>query len=261
MFLLFLAFAILVLLYFLNKFKQARLVRYFKDYSVLVGGARGTGKDMLFNYVIYKRKRSYIGNVRYAQFPSTTDTSVKPKDKKHIIFEPLIQWSVGGNTNRNFIEDRLRPYTYPYNDDIDYYISDVGVYFPAQEVNDLNKRYPSATVFQALLRHLGNANLHANTQAFNRPWDKLREQFEIYILCRRCKVFFGRFVHQKLTVYDNYDTALSKARPLRKGLGRTARLEYRKFTSKYGLVKDISVWYPLRKKYDTRVFKNLLKGV
>lgn len=247
----------------INEIKKTKLVKIFKENSVLVGGARGSGKDMLFNYIITRRRKSYISNVQYAEYKLAKreeEKKIKPKDKKWIRFDPLYQWGMGGNDNKSFIEGKINKYEYPYKDKIDYYISDIGVYFPAQEVTMLNKRYKTATVFQALLRHMGDANLHANTQAFNRPWDKIREQFEIYILCRKCKVWFGKIVRQKVTIYDRYESAIDKVSPMRKGLGRKARQEYEKFRAQYGEIKTMKIWYIMKKKYNTRMFKEMLKG-
>lgn len=243
-----------------NIANKAKIVRYFKETSVLVGGARGRGKDMLFNFVIEKRKRSYISNVQYAGASEAENgTEVKPKDQKWIDFEPIYQWSMGGNTNRDFIEGKLKQYKYPYQDRIDYYISDIGVYFPSQEFAYLNTRYKGAVAFQALARHLGDCNIHGNTQAFNRPWDKIREQFETFILMDRTRVLFGKFVKQRMYIYDRLESAEAKIKPMKHGIGRTARIEREKFRAQYGSIEKVTIRYILKNKYDSRRFKKMLE--
>lgn len=237
--------------------KRRKVINTFKNTSVLVGGARGKGKDMLMNYVVSKRNNTYISNIQYAEAEKGNEKS-KKKDGKWIEFDPLKQWGLGGNTNRDFIEDTLHKYEYQYNDGIDYYISDIGVYFPSQDFAILNARYKSATAFQALARHLGDCNVHANTQAFNRVWDKIREQFETYILCRKCKVTFGRFIKQKITIYDNYESACMGIEPIPSGIGKKARQEKAKFIAEHGHIQKMTIRYILKKKYDTRRFKKIL---
>ncbi len=242
-----------------NSLAKKTIIKTFAEKSVQVAGARGSGKDMLFNYVIDRRKRTYISNVQYAEFKEGDETSL-PRDKKWIRLDPLKQWTIGGNTIQDFINGTIQEYEYPYADGIDYYVSDVGVYLPAQENSLLNKKYPSMPLFQALLRHLGDANFHMNAQAFNRPWDKVREQAESYILCRKCKVTFGRFVTQRLTIYERYQSACDKLQPMRRGIGKQARLQYQQFTAEHGEIKNIKIRYILRHKYDSRRFKTILRG-
>ena len=235
------------------------VVRLFENSSVCVGGARGTGKDMLFNYVISRRKLSYISNVEYSSSGSSSEASLR--DFKRIPFDPLVQWSVGGNTSRSFISGSLVPYSYPFDDGIDYYISDGGIYFPSQEFSFLNSSYPSFPVFQALARHLGDCNIHVNVQSFNRLWDKIREQFETYILCLSCHVLFGRYVFQRVRIYDRYQSAVDHVRPMKRHFGRSSKIEFDKFCASYGDIRSKFLVYRLSKKYDSRRFKSLLGGV
>lgn len=238
-----------------------RIVRLFSDTSVCVGGARGSGKDLLFNHVVESRKASYISNMVYG---GTSDvksvSSVKSSDFVRIPFEPSVQWSLGGNVCRDFIEGDIKSYKYPFPDGIDYYISDGGVYFPSQEFSSLNKKYPSFPLFQALVRHLGDCNIHVNVQAFGRLWDKLREQFEYYILCRSSRVLFGHIVFQRLTVYERYQSAVDKVPAFKRGIGKKSRLQYQDLLCKYGLCRNYTLVYIMKHKYDSRRFKSILEG-
>lgn len=252
---------------------KRELVKLFDYGSVLVFGMRGRGKDTLFNYVINTRKQKYISNVKYT----------KSVDK-FIQFDPLHQMDVGGNTPINLIENDIIPYEYPLEDGIDYYISDAQAYFPSQDYQYLNKRYRSLPLFQGISRHLGNCNVHCNTQVLNRVWDKLREQSDIYIQCRNCKytawywrpwsvlnfLWFknGRpfidkspTVKLKYIIYEKYEAALNNKRPYPRGHGKQYRAAKASYEAENGkiLVRKIKFRSPYD--YDDRVFKTILRGV
>jgi hypothetical protein len=176
------------------------------------------------------------------------------------------------NSSDNFISDNIIPYDYPYPEKSDIYISDAGIYFPAQDCNVLNRKYPSFAVFQALSRHLGDCNFHVNAQNLNRVWDKIREQSDIYIRCIKCRVF-RKWVIQRVIVYDKYDSCLNRVEPyipIRPPMlaGRKVSAEYkarnevarREFIQNYGVVKRKTLIYKNKSKYDTRFFKKLLGG-
>ena len=142
---------------------------------------------------------------------------------------------------------------------IDYFISDAGIYFPSQEFSRLNKIYPSLPVFQALSRHLGDCNFHANVQNLNRLWDKIREQADCYLLCTRCSVFFHKFVSQTIYYYDRYQSCVDRVKPMKKRWGRMGKIEYDKFVANYGTIKKLKIWGILRYKFDSRRFKAILE--
>ena len=168
--------AVIFLFICLSRLLSWRFVkRCFYEGNVIVCGLRGRGKDVLFSLVTNSCKSKYISNIDYTG------------DNRFINFK-LEDIGVGGNTFENFISNRIKPYSYPYEDGIDYFISDSGIYFPSQEFSRLNKLFPSVPVFQALSRHLGDCNFHCNVQNLNRLWDKIREQADTYILCVKCKV-------------------------------------------------------------------------
>ena len=126
-----------------------KILKLFKGGSVSVAGVRGSGKDMLFSNVIARRKGYYISNVDYK---CKRSKFVKVNFKKLSV----------GNTWKNLLEDKPKQYIYPYPDGTDIYLSDCGVYFPAQYCNELNKYYADLPVFMALSRQLGECNVHTN---------------------------------------------------------------------------------------------------
>lgn len=229
-----------------------RIINIFKDGNVSIFGLRGRGKDLLMSNVVVRRKKPYVSNVDYGG--AFIDFN----------YEDI---SVGGNTYENFIKGDLKRYVWPYPDGTDIYISDAGVYFPSQYCGDLNKRYGQMAVFQALSRHVGKCNFHFNSQALNRVWDKIREQSDHYILCRRCFYLFG-LVIQFVTIYDKYESAQEKQRPLKlplplfasKEMKLQREIQYAQFEAQHGRVTNGILLYRNKSKYDTRRFKALLEA-
>ncbi|MBQ3235771.1 MAG: hypothetical protein IJA97_06400 [Clostridia bacterium] len=238
--------------------------KYFSRGNVCVDGLRGRGKDMLMSNVIYRRNEPYISNIDY---------KCRTKKMSGNVCIPLDLSSIDVKNNyKNFVTDKIIPYDYPYPEHCDLWISDSQLYFPSQYNGELNKLYPNIPNFLALSRQLGNANIHINTQNLNRVWDKIREQSDFYIKCRDCKVL-GKLVIQKITVYDKAQSCIDRVDPFRplkapifskqeaKAMYRTKNEELlRKFKETYGCVRNYTLIYINRSKYDTRLFKSILKG-
>lgn len=228
-----------------------KIIKLFKSGNVCVFGLRGRGKDMLMANVVVRRKLPYVSNVNYCDgfFPLE-----------------LKEFDCGENTYDNFITGRIKPYQYPYADGVDLYISDVGVYFPSQYCNELNKKYGYFTTFMALSRQLGECNVHFNVQNLNRAWDKLREQSDIYICCNWCKVLFGKLVIQKVTIYEKYESAVARIppyRPPKVSLNQDRKLQVlmqkQSYRVSHGEIKPRLLIYWNKSCYDTRVFKSMME--
>lgn len=179
-----------------------KVCRLFKRGSVCVTGMRGSGKDMLTANVIARRKADYVSNVDY---------KIKKGFYQEFDYDKI---NLNGNTYDDLLHKRVKPYSYPYINGSDIYLSDTGVYFPSQYCNELNKKYPSLPLFFALSRQLGDCNVHVNVQNLGRVWDKLREQSDIYIRCRYCLYLFG-FVVQGITLYDKAQSCQDRVKPCR----------------------------------------------
>lgn len=245
---------VLVLVTIVLAIRRKQLLQLFRSGNVIVTGLRGCGKDMLFSFVTNQRvksrrkKQQYISNIDYTG------------GKGHISYSPRY-FQLGGNKFANFVAGKFIPYKYPLADNIDYFLSDGGVYFPAQYYSTLDKLYPSAPLMFALSRHLGNCNIHVNVQNLNRLWDKIREQSDTYILCRSCRVI-GRIAVQKITVYDNYDSCCSRRRPFVKSLwgGREMRMRAAEYRANYGYIQDMTIVHVVPKKhYNDRIFRDYLE--
>ena len=229
-----------------------KLIKLFNDGNVCVTGLRGRGKDMLMSNVVVRRNRPYVANVDYGG----NEGLFKP-------FNPLDYDTK--NSYKNFIEGKLNSYEYPYPDGTDIYISDCGVYFPAQYCSELNKYYGGLISFMALSRHLGACNVHINVQNLNRAWDKIREQSDIYIACNRCIVLFHKIVLQSITLYESYDSCVKRVPPfsMKRPMMNKDRLQqwelaYEHYRCNYGKVQSKILLYVNKSTYDTRFFKTLL---
>lgn len=232
-----------------------KIIRLFRDGNVAVTGLRGRGKDMLFSNVVARRRLPYVSNVDYGGSHSPLE---------------LEKLAVGGNTYKDFLNGNLKPYKYPYEDGTDVYISDVGVYFPSQYCNELNRDYRQLPVFYALSRHLGACNVHFNVQNLNRAWDKLREQCDVYVQCDKCIYLWG-LVLQRVTIYSSAESCMQRREPLvlpRVSLFAKNKAEIRmqreiakeSHRAQHGTIERGWLIYVNRGRYDTRAFKKLLEN-
>lgn len=230
--------------------------RTFKKGNVCVTGLRGCGKDMLFANVTARCTREYISNIDYhnkALFHGFAPDALRI-----------------GNTYENFIKQVINPFKYLYRQGVDFYLSDVGVYFPSQYNGELNKNYRDIPTFMALSRHIADCNVHINVQNLNRAWDKIREQSDTYIRCISCHVI-GKLVIQTIIVYDQYDACLKRVEPFRPlrapllSMG-SARAMYkvkneellRSFKERNGSVRRYTLIYLNKSNYNTRQFADML---
>lgn len=230
-----------------------KVMNEFEKHSVSVFGEKGSGKDLLTGNVIVRRKKTYVSNINYGG-------DFIPYDYEAINVN---------NTYEEFNSGRIIPYVFPYPDGTDIYLSDCGVYFPSQYCNELNKRYKSLPVFMALSRQLGKCAVHQNAQALGRVWDKIREQSVKYILCKKAIYIKGiNLVLMRIAIYDKYESAVEKRRPLVVSkplfMNKEMRLRYRQqleeYTCNHGVIKEGWLIFFNKSKHDTRAFKNILKG-
>lgn len=228
-----------------------KVIKLFELGNVCVCGLRGRGKDLLMSNVAVRRKLPYVCNIDYGG------------ERYPFNYSDL---DCGRNTYKNFISGDVDRYVYPFPDGTDVYLSDAGIYFPAQFCNELNKQYQYMAVFQAISRHVGNCNFHFNAQNLNRVWDKIREQSDLYVLCRRC-FYVGGWVLQFITVYDRYQSALDRQKPLRISVPPLAnsqtrmmvRIQKDQYKAAHGMIKNRILFYKNRSSYDTRQFKTTLE--
>lgn len=226
-----------------------KLLQYFDKSSVIVYGAKGKGKDLIFQKIIYmKRKKAYYSNINYGYA---------------YYKEPIRNLSVAPNTFKKFINNDIKVINKnPDYEGIDYYISDAGVFLPAQYNGELNKQYQSLPIYYALSRHLYNSNIHMNTQFLGRAWNMLREQADKFIkACGTIKI--GGYIFVKCMFYERYETAMSNILPMKKPplLNKYYKAQYEQYNSTYGEIKKgLFLIKTKHIRYDTRVFHNILFG-
>ena len=231
-----------------NHLTNRNMLWNFKHCNVLIAGKKGSGKDLLTQYVINKRNDYYYSNIDYGgdrKIISLMDVSCGPNDYDHII--------------NNKIEKQ--PHTFKEGKDV--YISDIGIYLPSSMDSLLYKKFPSMPIRYMLSRHLNNGNIHCNTQSIERGWKALREQADFYIQVKRTYKIFGYFFITKYISYDKYESAKQTLLPLKaRHFNKYSKAEFDKYRATNG---DIRVGYIFQTKrklyYDTRAMeKILLKG-
>lgn len=254
--------------------KFRTIIRMFESGNVCVCGLRGTGKDVLMGNVIARRNKPYVSNLDYTN----------GKNYQVLDFDKI---DVGGNTYKNLLTGNIKYYEFPYEQGSDIYISDAGIYLPAQYCNELNKQYPYLPTYFALSRQVSHNNVHVNVQHLARVWDKIREQSDLYIRCRFCWVPFGSLIYklkqkpklkwlervplfaiQGITLYDKYQSCLDRVKPCRisvplmakKEVKLQARMYLDKFRNTYGTIQNRLLIYRNRSKHDTYYFEVLFKN-
>lgn len=227
--------------------------KWFQRGSVCVCGQRGRGKDLLMSNVAV-RQPSHISNVCYGQGHIPLDFN-----KLDI-----------NNDYRSLVSGNVVEYIYPYPEGVDIYISDIGVYFPSQYTNNLNKDYPHLPAFLGLSRHLGKANCHLNTQCLNRCWVQYREQSDTYLMCLGVFKPLLRLgiVVQRVRYYELYDACVRRVPPFMlpkpsalssKEVKQNYEIEKARYDQTNGKVRDYLLVYKNKSTYDDRYFKTLLE--
>lgn len=244
-------FILLLIVFFISfYFKKNNdfLVSKFKDNNTIVFGAKGTGKDLLFQLVIYKSKLPYLSNIDYGY--SYSNISLKDISVAPNTFESLIENNIT-IINKN-----------PSIEGVNIFISDAGIYLPSQYDSKLSKEYASLPIFYALSRHLYNSNIHINTQALNRVWVKLREQSDHYFKTLKTIKFFPFVLLVKVRYFSEYQSAENNLLPMNKSIiNKFNKGLSNQYEATNGIIKDfyVLIW---RKKifYDSRHFHKVFFG-
>lgn len=237
--------------------KQHQTFKYvlwhFKHCNVVVGGKKGSGKDIFFQDVIDHRKDFYYANMDYGgecDVISLKDISLLDKKSgKHITYNDFLNDTVV-KTKHKFYEGK------------DIYISDGGVFLPSHMDSALHKAYPSLPIFYALSRQLYDMNIHVNVQNFERLWKPLREQADFFVYVHRT-IKLPFILLTRYTTYEKLETAIQRVNPMKvRALNKFSKAEVDKHNATFGTIKN--GWLIVRKrkiKFDTRAFEKIvLKG-
>lgn len=220
----------------------------FKHCNVIVAGKKGSGKDLLFQWVINKRKDYYYSNISYG--------------RQHKIIK-LRQVACEPNSYDNIVNDKIEKQPHFFKEGKDIYISDIGIYLPSYMDSKLYQKFPSMPIYYALSRHFADNNVHCNTQNIERGWKALREQADFYIQVKRTYKIFGYFFITKYYSYDNYESAKKHLLPIKNRiLNKYSKAETDIYNATNGDIRKGYIFQIKRKLYyDTRAMeKILLKG-
>lgn len=220
------------------------LLNGFKNGNSITFGKKGRGKDLLFQWVINKRKDFYYSNLNYGgkhKIVAIKDISIFPNTYQKFILNDI------DRVKRNFFEEK------------DFYISDIGNYLPSQYDSMLHKTFPSMPLFYSLSRHLYNSNIHCNSQSLERPWKALREQADFFVKCKGV-IKLPFFLIISVNTYDKYKSALDELEPLSaRILNKYSKAETDLYIAQHGEIKHGHIFVRRSKiKYDTRAFENLI---
>lgn len=243
------AIALLLLTFWLVKqwWFTRTMVNEFKKCNVVVAGKKGSGKDLIFNKVINKRKDEYYSNIKYGG-------RCKVISLKKVSVEP--------NTYKEFINENVTKIKRTFKEKKDIYISDGGVYLPSYMDSTLYKTYPSFPIYYALSRHLYDHNIHVNVQNFERLWKAIREQADYFVLCKKTIKIFGIFFTKVIT-YDKLSSAVQNLLPIKtRLLNKYSKAEVDLYNCQNGEIKQgWVIQFKRNIHYDTRAFeKVVLKG-
>ena len=217
----------------------------FKRCNVIVSGKKGSGKDLLFQWVINKRhKEDYYSNISYGN----KYTNIK-----------LLDVSCAPNDYKIIVNDKIIPQPHKIKENADIYISDIGIFLPSYMDSKLYQLFPSMPIFYALSRHLYNNNVHCNTQNIERGWKALREQADFYCICKRTTKIFG-FLITKVYTYEKYESARQQLEPLKtRMLNKYSKAEVDIYNATNGVIKKGHIIQRIKNlKYDTRAFEKIL---
>jgi len=217
-------------LYF--SYQDRWLLNAFDNYDCAVYGLRGASKDVIFAHAINLKGGKHYSNIRY-----NGDTEVRDLKDLH----------VGGNEYPDFINGSIKKFTPNFEEGYHFFISDAGVYLGCQYNKELNDNYGELPIHLALRRHLYDSHVHTNSQALNRPWDKVREQQGCFIHALGANDY-GKYLIVKAISYTKYESALECLPPPDK--------PDKYHVMKYGEISEHKFKVPVTSlTYDTRHFK------
>lgn len=222
------------------------VVKGFEHGNTIVDGHKGKGKDLVFQYVINKRKKPYYANIDYGG----EHTNISCRE---ISIEP--------NTYDNFINDNVTPIKRQFVENKDFYISDGGIFLPSYADSTLHKTYKSMPLFYPMSRHISNSNVHVNIQNMARLWKPLREQADFFVHVKG-RLRLPGFILVHANTYDKAESAEKCLEPLKgRWFNQYSKAEVDIYKAEHGEIK--SGWLIIRKKrikYDTRAFEKIIYG-
>lgn len=232
---------LVAILFIINLLNKSKLKKYFKESNVIVFGKKGSGKDVLFNYIT-NTKKEYYSNIPYT-------------NKNYLLVTPNML-KLGDNTFENMLNNEVKKCQWNFKEGVDFFFSDCGIYLPSQYDSILHKKYKGLPLVYAVSRHLGNHNIHCNAQNLERIWKALREQADVYIKCLKI-IKLPFFLILQYRTYDKYSSAVNDIRVTKGGIFKTSdtiKVQH----ANYGEIEEKFIILSKRKiNYDSRYFKKV----
>lgn len=225
----------------------SNMLWHFKHCNVIVAGKKGSGKDLLFQKIINKRKDYYYSNISYGG------------NHKIVCLKDV---AVKDNSYLTLVNDKVNKQPHYFKESKDIYISDIGNFLPSYMDSKLYQLFPSMPLFYSLSRHLYDNNVHCNTQNIERGWKALREQADFYVQVKRTyKLPF--ILITKYYTYDRYESARQNLLPIKtRMINKYSKAQVDLYNAQNGDIrKGFFITRKSKIRYNTRAFeKVLLKG-
>lgn len=223
---------------FYRLYTRSKIGSLMKNNNVHIFGYRRSGKDLATqNYIQWRFSKKYKkicrklakngqDHISYFQnnplYLSLTDYGygglvvdlkefelIDVTTNKYITYDDFIN----GNSVLSRKNDKF--------EGLDLILSEAQLSLPNTEHNTLDKKYPWLPVFIALAGHLYNMNIIINSQEFERPWVKIRNQQDLYMRClktfpqrkgfisrvRPYIPFFRKYLITRVRVYETRESA------------------------------------------------------
>lgn len=177
------------------------IMKAFDAGSVTVTGHKRRGKDMLFSYVVNRRKKPCLSNMKYSD--QTTIVDIK-------------ELNLGENDYKHFIDGNVQLIKKREEwEGQDYFLGDGGIYLPSQHQGEPGKDLSDAAV---ILRHIQTTVRHEYSRQRAEPQQAMGQTARAQRLLHRLprlpsahrKVFKLR-----MTFYDKYESALQRLEPFK----------------------------------------------
>ncbi|MEG2015102.1 MAG: hypothetical protein RR086_05155 [Clostridia bacterium] len=251
--------ALALAFYFVNvyvgwKFLKIREDQDFINYvfsrsNTITDGAKGTGKDLLFGFVV--RDRVHYSNIYY---------------NSNTIIKSVKDFNCGKNTYNNLLSNCILPVDKTLFEHCDFFVSDGGAILPCHMDDELKSLYPSFPLFYAFQRHLYNSNTHINSQSYMRIWKIIREQADGFFRCINTSVraVFGVTIATTNLIYYSLEKGIANCiQPIRVGLFASQDLKDQVSFQRanYGEIRDLTLVQVLRPDhYDSRAYHTKFFG-
>lgn len=227
-----------------------KLLKQYKDDSLIIFGKKGHGKSLLFSEMTYMDDKNW-GHISNSNFKRKFGEIIEIKE----LCLKDNEWRNVLKGQYHLVEKHESWEKKPV------YIDDAGIYLPNFADGMLKAEYATLPLAFAVWRHLYDAPMHINCQAHDRVWKLMREQADGYIEARFTRWFlcFG-FIH--CTYYKKAESAERSLLPMHRNIfNKYSAAEYEKYKAEHGEIKDFLIFAPSwRQKYDSRWFHEKFFG-